>query len=69
MPTLICLLPRTGPEDPADVGFQYVSFLIDGDDILYLCRTAINHAKNMHDSNYTTFHRIKQFRQHLQSKV
>jgi hypothetical protein len=56
-------------ENPADVGFQYVSFLIDGDDIIYLCRTAINKAINMHDSNYSTFHRIEQFRQYLKSKV
>jgi len=56
-------------EDPADVGFQYVSFLFDGDDILYLCRTAINQAKNRHDSNYTTFHRIKDFRNYLNQSV
>lgn len=52
-------------EDPAYVGFQYVSFLIDGDDILYLCRTSINHGRNMHDANYSTFHRIENFRQYL----
>jgi len=52
-------------ENPADVGFQYVSFLIDGDDILYLSRSAINQAKNMHDANYSTFHRIEQFRQYV----
>ncbi|MFD0717247.1 sialidase family protein [Paenibacillus sp. GCM10027626] len=52
-------------ENPADVGFQYVSFLFDGDDILYLCRTGFNQAKNMHDANYSTFHRIERFRQYL----
>lgn len=26
-------------EDPAMVGFQYVSFVIDGEDLLFLCRT------------------------------
>lgn len=48
--------------DPAMYGFQYVSFLIDGEDIIYLCRTADNGAHSYHDSNYITFHRIKNFR-------
>ncbi len=34
----------------------------EGDDIIYLCRTALNGAHNFHDSNYSTFHRIKNFR-------
>ena len=45
-----------------DVGFQYPDFFIEGDDILLLCRTAMNGAANFHDSNYSTFHRIKNFR-------
>ena len=45
------------------VGFQYVDFEIEGDDIIYLCRTAINGAHNFHDSNYSTFHRIENFRE------
>jgi len=49
--------------NPREVGFQYVSFLIDGDDILYLCRTAMNQARNFHDANYITFHRIERFRE------
>lgn len=48
--------------DPQDVGFQYVDFSIEGDDILYLCRTALNGAHNYHDANYSTFHRIRDFR-------
>lgn len=48
--------------DPAKVGFQYVDFSIEGDDIIYLCRTAINGAYNSHDANYSTFHRIENFR-------
>ena len=35
---------------------------IEGEDIIYLCRTAMNNANNFHDSNYSTFHRIKNFR-------
>lgn len=49
-------------ESHKDVGFQYVSFIFDGDDILFLSRTAYNKANNFHDSNHQTFHRIKDFR-------
>ena len=50
-------------DDPKEVGFQYVDFMIEGDDILYLCRTAVNGANSFHNSNFTTFHRIKNFRE------
>ncbi len=40
-------------------GFQYVDFEIEGDEIIYLCRTATNGAHTHHDSNYITFGRIK----------
>ena len=43
-------------------GFQYVEFEFEGDDLIYLCRTAINGAHNFHDSNYSVFDRIKNFR-------
>ena len=49
-------------DDPKQVGFQYVDFLFDREDIIYLCRTAMNKANNFHNSNYSTFHRIKNFR-------
>jgi hypothetical protein len=45
-----------------DVGFQYTCFLFDNDDIIFQCRTAMNKARNFHDANYSTFHRIKNFR-------
>lgn len=48
--------------DPKKYGFQYVDFVFDGNDIIYLCRTAINNPHSYHDSNYSTFHRIKNFR-------
>jgi len=48
-----------------EVGFQYVNFLIEGDDLLYLSRTAFNHAANFHDSNYSVFSRLKDFRKLL----
>ena len=48
--------------DSEKIGFQYVDMMIEGDDILFLCRTAINGANSYHDANYSTFHRIKNFR-------
>lgn len=48
--------------DPEKTGFQYVDFEFEGDDIIYLCRTALNNPHNFHDSNYSTFHKIKNFR-------
>lgn len=52
-------------DDPKMVGFQYIDFEIEGDDIIYLSRTAINGARNYHDANYSTFHRIEGFRKLL----
>ncbi len=43
-------------------GFQYVDFLFDGEDIIFLCRTAMNNANTFHDTNYCTFHKIENFR-------
>ena len=55
------LLDGTG-EDPRLVGYQYVDWIIDGEDILFLCRTARSGATSYHDSNYSTFHRVSRFR-------
>jgi hypothetical protein len=43
------------------VGFQYVDWQFDGDDLIAVCRMSWNGA-NYHDSNFITFHRIKNFR-------
>lgn len=59
----VCVLHDYRHCDWHEVGFQYVDFEIEGDDIIYLCRTAINGAHNFHDSNYSTFHRIENFRE------
>ena len=56
---VVCDLLDWRYDDPKMVGFQYVSFIFDGDDILYLCRTAVNNANNFHDANYSTLHRVK----------
>lgn len=55
-------------EDPSvsDVGFQYVDFQFEGDDIIFVSRTAYfetdGSGTTQHDSNYLTFHRINYFR-------
>jgi hypothetical protein len=52
--------------DTVKHGFQYVDWLIDGDDIIAACRAAYDDgmggAHNYHDANYLTFHRIANFR-------
>ncbi len=60
--TVVCDLMDFRSEDREKVGFQYVDFEFEGEDIIYLCRTAINNAKSFHDANYSTFHKIKNFR-------
>lgn len=48
-----------------DVGFQYVDFFVEGDDLLLLSRTAWNGAANFHDANYSVFSRIRNFREKI----
>lgn len=52
--------------DVAAHGFQYVDWLIDGDDLIFVCRTAyddgLGGAHNNHDANFLTFHRVPNFR-------
>ena len=59
---LVCDIFDRRDADEKLVGFQYVMFEMEGDDIIFLCRTAINGAHTFHDSNYMTFHGIKNFR-------
>lgn len=49
------------PEGEDMVGFQYPSFIFDGDDLLAVSRTAINGAENFHNANFITFHRIRNY--------
>ncbi len=46
-----------------DVGFRSVSFVIEGNDILFLCCTAYGNAMSCKDANYVTFHKIENFRE------
>lgn len=52
--------------DTARHGFQYADWLIDGDDIIAVVRTAFDDssggAHNQHDANYIIFHRFADFR-------
>jgi hypothetical protein len=48
--------------DVRKVGFQYADWHFEGDDIVAVSRTAYGNASNCHDTNYLTFHRIKNFR-------
>lgn len=48
--------------DPTYVGFQYADWQVDGNDIVFVSRTAFDNAPNFHDANYITFHRIPNFR-------
>lgn len=52
--------------DVAKHGFQYADWQFDGNDIVTLVRTAFDDefggARNNHDANYMTFHRIIDFR-------
>ena len=62
---LVCDLIDYRYADPKTHGFQYADFEIEGEDIIFLSRTAINGAQTYHNTNYSTFHRIKNFRKLL----
>ena len=47
------------------IGMQYPDLMIDGEDLVWVQRTAMNNATNYHDSNYITFHRMCGFRRYL----
>ena len=53
-------------ENMAKTGFQYVDWQMEGKDIIFLSRTAFDDglggADNSHNSNFITFHRVKNFR-------
>lgn len=54
--------------DVENVGFQYVDWRFDGNDLVALIRTAYpepdgTKAHNCHDSNYIIFYRVENFRQ------
>lgn len=52
--------------DPLKHGFQYIDWVFDGNDIIYVSRTAYDDDKGgahtYHNANYLTFHRVIDFR-------
>lgn len=60
--SLVCDLIDRRDLDPKKIGFQYVDFFFEGDDLLWLCRTAWGEPHNFHDANYSVFHRLSNFR-------
>lgn len=63
---VVCDLYDFRDRDHKLTGLQYVDFEFDGEDLIYLCRTAFNGANTYHNSNYVTFHRIENFRSKLE---
>ncbi len=58
----------TGLQPEASIsltGFQYVDWQFDGDDLIYVVRTAYRGARNFHDSNRMIFGTLADFRQYL----
>ena len=54
--------PASHQESVRLTGFHYVDWQFDGDDLIYLVRTAYAGAHNFHDANRITFHRLDGFR-------
>jgi len=51
------------------IGFQYADWLFDGDDLIFLSRTAYNGASSAGRSNYITFHRLSNFRERFARRL
>jgi hypothetical protein len=49
--------------DSGNHAWQYVDWLFDGDDMIFVSRTGWDGSHNAHDANYFTFHRLEDFRQ------
>ncbi len=53
-------------DDTENVGFQYVDWIFDGNDILFASRTAYDDgmggADNFHNANFMTFHKIENYK-------
>ena len=57
-------------DDPHYHAFQYVDFVFDDEDIIFVSRTAYDDnsggADNAHNANYFTFHRINNYLQYIE---
>lgn len=59
--------------DPKYHGFQYIDWQFEGDDIIFVSRTAYDDAeggaRGAHDANFLTFHRVKEFSKEKKSAI
>lgn len=46
-------------------GFQYVDFLIDGKDLIFVVREAMDDSHCFHNANYLTFYRIQDYARYI----
>ena len=60
-----CDIYDKSDEDPQKIGFQYVDYFMENEDILFQCRVGWYGAASYHDANYAVFDRIRNFRQLL----
>ena len=49
----------------AQHAFQYIDWIFEGNDILFVVRESAEDAANFHDSNYLTLYRIDNYRKYL----
>ena len=54
-----CAIALAACTGPVILDEEEEIFEMESDDLIYLCRTAINNANNFHDANYSIFDRIK----------
>ena len=54
-------LGLSAEESAAQTGFQYVHWHFDGDDLIYIVRTAYDGAHDYHDSNRITYHVLEDY--------
>lgn len=51
------------------VAFSYADWVYEGEDIIFISRTAYQGAESFHDANRLTFHRIENFRRFVKTEV
>ena len=63
-----CDIYDKSDEDPQKIGFQYVDYFMENEDILFQCRVGWYGAASFHDANYAVFDRIVNFRRLLKKE-
>ena len=49
--------------------FQYVDFVLSGDDLYFLVREAVDDCYHYHDANYITMYKIENYVQFIQTRI